>query len=86
MGLPTVAMQQFDAAATELPGNPGSVRFVRTGPTTNALAVAYDVVGTAEPGVDCNVFTGTATIPAGSVGVLACLAFHSAPPCTTWWQ
>ncbi len=54
-----------------MPGNPGSVRFVRTGPTTNALTVAYDVVGTAEPGVDCNVFTGTATIPAGSVGVLA---------------
>ena len=70
VGLPTVSMQQVDATATELPGNPGSVRFVRTGPTTNALTVAYDVVGTAEPGVDCNVLPGTATIPAGSVAVL----------------
>lgn len=71
VGLPTVSMQQVDAAATELPGNPGSVRFVRTGPTTDALVVAYDVVGTAEPGVDCNAFSGTATIPAGNVAVLA---------------
>ena len=71
LGLPIVSLQQLDAAATELAGNPGAVRFVRTGSTTAPLVVTYELAGTATNGSDFAGLPGTLTIPAGSAAALA---------------
>ncbi|MBL8749663.1 MAG: alpha/beta hydrolase fold domain-containing protein [Planctomycetes bacterium] len=70
LGLPVVTLVSVDAAATEAAGNPGAVRFVRTGSTAAPLTVGYELAGTAVPGVDFVAPTGTATIPAGSATTL----------------
>ena len=41
----------------------------RTGDTSTALTVRYKVQGSAKPGVDCKVLSGTVTIPAGAAQV-----------------
>src|SRR5262249_13820558 len=69
-GLPVVTVVQVDAAASEAAGDPGAVRFVRTGSTASALAVSYELAGTATPGADCVALSGIATIGAGSTSVL----------------
>lgn len=69
-GLPVVTLLTVDAVATEAAGNPGALRFVRTGSTAAPLVVAYEVVGTATNGSDYQPLSGTATIAAGSPGAL----------------
>ena len=73
-GLPIVSLQQLDAAATEIAGNPGALRFVRSGATTAPLVVAYELAGTATNGSDFAALPGTVTIPAGAAAALAIVA------------
>ncbi len=73
-GLPVVTLQQFDAAATELAGDPGAVFVVRTGATAAPLTAHYAVAGTATNGSDCAALSGSVTIPAGSATALVVVA------------
>ncbi len=45
---------------------PGIFTVTRTGPTTDPLTLTYAVTGTATPGADYNVLSGTVTIPIGA--------------------
>lgn len=63
---PIVTIAASDAQAEETGTNDGEFTIARTGPTTNALVVAYTVGGTATPGVDYPSLSGTITIAAGS--------------------
>ena len=67
--LPVVTFLALDEAASEAAGNPGAVDCVRTGPTTAALTVGYEIRGSATQGSDYAALAGTATIPAGSSSV-----------------
>jgi acetyl esterase/lipase len=69
-GLPVVTIASLDASATEAAGNPGALRFVRTGATAASLVVAYEIAGTASNGTDYVALSGTVTIAAGSPGGL----------------
>ena len=73
-GVPVVTLVGLDPASTEAAGNPGAVRFVRSGATALPLTVAYEVAGSASSGVDCVALTGTVTIPAGSANALVIVA------------
>jgi acetyl esterase/lipase len=73
-GLPILSTQQVDAAATEAAGNPGALRFVRTGSTAAPLVVTYELAGTATNGSDYASLPGTLTIPAGAAASLAIVA------------
>jgi len=69
-GLPVVSLVPLDAFADEAGGNPGAVRFVRTGATTAPLTVAYELAGSAIVGEDCAPLSGSLTFPAGSASRL----------------
>ncbi|MBL1179034.1 DUF4347 domain-containing protein [Pantanalinema sp. GBBB05] len=71
---PVLSITTTDATATELPGNPGTLRITRTGDTTQALTVNYTVGGTATSGSDYTTLTGTATIAVGQSFVDVTLA------------
>ncbi|MFY9341179.1 MAG: prolyl oligopeptidase family serine peptidase, partial [Planctomycetota bacterium] len=73
-GLPVVALEQFDAAATEAPGDPGAIRVVRTGSTATPLTVLCEFAGTATNGSDVTALPGSVTIPAGSSAALVVVA------------
>jgi acetyl esterase/lipase len=64
--LPIVSVQALDPSATEVAGNPGAIRLVRTGSTAAALTVSYAVLGTATSGSDYVPLSGSATFAAGS--------------------
>ena len=49
-GLPVVTVLAVDASASEAAGDPGLIRFLRTGPTALPLTVHYEVAGTATNG------------------------------------
>jgi len=63
--LPLVSVQASDAFAAELGAEPGQFTITRTGPTSEALEVYFEVVGTAVNGVDYLSIPWTVTIPAG---------------------
>ena len=65
-GLPTVTVVATDASAAEGGGNPGTFTVSRTGSTTGALAVNYQVGGTAAPGQDYTALSGSVTIASGA--------------------
>ncbi len=63
---PTVTITATDNTATENPLTTGYFTVTRTGSTTSALTVNYNVSGTATAGSDYNALSGSVTIPAGS--------------------
>lgn len=67
-----VTISSSDAAGGEA-GDPASVTFTRTGPTTSALTVNYARAGTAVSGTDYNGLSGTAVIPVGETSVTTAL-------------
>lgn len=64
--LPVVTIATIDGSATEAAGNPGSLRFLRTGPTTSPLIVEFELLGSASAGIDYATIATTITIPSGS--------------------
>jgi len=65
--LPVVTVQPLDALATEAPGDPGSLRLVRTGSTAATLTVSYECKGSAKAGSDYMAMSGSATFAIGSI-------------------
>jgi regulation of enolase protein 1 (concanavalin A-like superfamily) len=63
--LPQVGVAAAPASIVE-GGSAGTYTFTRTGVTTNPLAVAYTVTGTATNGTDYTALSGTITIPSGA--------------------
>jgi outer membrane protein assembly factor BamB len=69
---PIVTVVATDATAAEARTfidefpNPGVFRFMRAGPTNDALTVAYRLSGTASNGVDYTMLPGSVLIPAGA--------------------
>jgi len=64
-GLPQVIVYTDDAEASET-GGTGRVVFYRSGPTTSALTVGVQWLGTATPGTDYTALPAQVTIPAGA--------------------
>src|SRR5205823_11316 len=60
----TVTIQATAPIATES-GQPGKFTVSRTGPTTSALTVYYNVSGTAIPGTDYQALSNNIAIPGG---------------------
>jgi hypothetical protein len=67
--LPTVSLSALDASAGEAPGNPGTIRLTRVGPTTQPLVVTLNITGSADNGIDYQNIVTACTIPAGSSSV-----------------
>jgi hypothetical protein len=67
--LPTVTVVAGDAAASESGPNTGSFTVSRSGPTTEALSVGYNLTGTAGNGTDYSALASTALIPVGQSSV-----------------
>jgi hypothetical protein len=67
---PTVTISVADPAATAHPSDPAAFRITRTGPTSAALRVSYQLLGTARPGTDYVGPPALITIPAGQTSVL----------------
>jgi hypothetical protein len=63
--LPVVTIAATDAEAAEA-GDTGAFTVSRTGPLADPLTVTLEVTGTADPGVDYQPISTTATIPAGA--------------------
>jgi hypothetical protein len=61
---PVVTVEATDDA-TACDESPGVFTFTRTAPLTGPLVINYTVGGTADPGVDYDALSGTATIPDG---------------------
>ena len=66
-GQPMVRVTVDDNTATEAGPTGGVLRFTRTGDTSAALEVAYNVSGTATAGSDYVALSGFVTIPEGAV-------------------
>lgn len=64
--LPDVIVSALIATAVE-GGTQGQLMFTRTGNPERALTVNYVVSGTAQPGTDYTLLSGSVTIPVGSV-------------------
>jgi hypothetical protein len=64
--LPDVTIAIPDATAAENPLDMGTFNIRRSGSTSAAITVNYSVSGTASPGEDFTVLSGSVTIPAGS--------------------
>lgn len=71
---PTVTVVATDAAAAEAGSDTATFTFSRTGETTDALTVSYSIDGTATPGHDYVVLSGTVRFPAGSAEARVVLA------------
>jgi hypothetical protein len=65
--LPAVNIQATDPNAAEAGSNSGEFTISRTGPTTAALTVVYNVTGTASQSDYNPILSGSVVIPAGSV-------------------
>ncbi len=65
-GLPTVTIVATDANAGEASGNTGTFTVSRTGSTTQALTVNYQVGGTATSGQDYAALSGSVTLTSGA--------------------
>lgn len=63
---PTVSLLASDPLAGEYRTNVGRFTVVRSGDTSQALTVSYEVTGTARNGADYAALGGVVTIPAGS--------------------
>jgi hypothetical protein len=63
--LPAVTVVASDAAASEAGPNTGTFTVSRTGPTTDALSVGYNLTGTAGNGTDYSALASTVLIPVG---------------------
>lgn len=66
---PVVTIAATDPAAAEQGADPAVFTVTRTGPTTAALSIAYNVGGTATAADYTPALSGTAVIPAGSGSV-----------------
>jgi len=67
---PTITVLATDDAAAEAGSNTGTFRISRTGSTTSALSVTYQMSGSATNGTDYTpMLNGTVDIPAGETGV-----------------
>jgi serine protease AprX len=66
-GTPLVRVTVDDATATEAGPTGGVVRFTRSGDTSTALDVTYNVSGSAAAGSDYVALSGHVTIPEGAV-------------------
>jgi hypothetical protein len=66
--LPIVNASTTDDLPSEFAGSIGKFFISRTGATTAALVVNYEMSGTATPGSDYTAPSGTVTIPAGKTG------------------
>ncbi len=64
--LPKVSIAVVEAKTTEGSATPATISFTRTGSTAGALAVTYDVSGTATTNSDFLPPSGTLTIPSGA--------------------
>lgn len=64
--LPTVTITATDAFAAEAGADPGRFTVTRTGATSSALTVVYDVSGNATNGVDYQAIGSSVLIPGGS--------------------
>jgi arylsulfatase A len=60
----------IDNFASEAGSDLGKFKISRTGATTTALTVNYQMAGTASNGIDYQTLSGTATIPAGAAYVM----------------
>jgi hypothetical protein len=63
--LPVVSLAATDNTATETGPTSGFYTVSRVGATTSALTVYYAVSGSATPGVDYQMLSGSVTIPSG---------------------
>jgi len=63
--VPVVSIKTTDTNAAEEGNNPGYFTVTRTGVTSGALTVNYNIAGTATNGVDYNELFSTVTVPAG---------------------
>jgi len=63
---PAVSIVVSDGTAGEAGPEAGAFSITRTGPTTGALTVFYDIAGLASQGVDYQALSGSVTIPPGA--------------------
>ncbi|MGH9221593.1 MAG: Calx-beta domain-containing protein [Vicinamibacterales bacterium] len=62
---PLVSVSAYDADAGENGGNPGVVRFARSGDTSSSLTVSFSLTGSATDGVDYESLPTTVMFPEG---------------------
>jgi acetyl esterase/lipase len=75
-GLPVVTVTASDSLASETAGtgSGGAFTITRSGDTSGALTVSYQISGTATAGPDYSSLSGTVTIPAGQASAVVNVA------------
>ncbi|HEY7511454.1 MAG TPA: M36 family metallopeptidase, partial [Vicinamibacteria bacterium] len=71
---PTITVTVADAVAAEAGSDTAAFTFARTGDVERPLGVTYTAEGTATPGADYVVLSGTVTFPAGAAEATVILA------------